>query len=67
MRWPWVRRKPSAELEHARCQRRKAEENLRRDEEHVIIPLREIRQANHIHEDISRVIRQAAQREGGGS
>ena len=49
--------KPSPELEHARRERRRAEELLARDMEHVIIPLREIRHANHIQDDISRAIR----------
>lgn len=57
MRWPRLRRKPSAELEHARRERRRAEERLRHDEEHVIVPLREIRERNHVADDISRLIR----------
>ena len=65
MRWPWVPRKPSPDLEHARRERQRAEERLRHDHEHLIIPLREFRRANHIQEDISRLIRQRLGREGG--
>lgn len=67
MRWPRLRKKPSAELEHARRERRRAEERLRHDEEHVILPLREIREANHIAEDISRLIRRHVRRERGAT
>lgn len=65
MRWPWMRRKTSPDLEHARRERRRAEELLARDREHVIIPLREMRAVNHIQDDISRLIARRVRREGG--
>ena len=64
MRWPWVPRKPSADLEHARRERQRAEEQLSHAREYLIIPLREIRRANHIQDDISRAIRQRLERGG---
>lgn len=63
--WPRLCRKPSAELEHARRERQRAEERLRHDREHVILPLREIREANHIADDIARLVRRRVRREGG--
>lgn len=65
MRWTWVRRKPSPDLEHARSVRRRAEEELRHDEKHTIIPLREIRAVNHIQADISQLIARRVRREKG--
>ena len=59
--------KPSPELEHARRARKRAEELLARDMEHVIIPLRQIRAANHIHDDIGRAIRRHVRRQAGGA
>lgn len=61
--WPFRRRQVRSDLEHARCERRRAEERLRHDEEHVSIPLREMRARNHIQEDISRLIQKRARRE----
>ena len=61
--FPWRRRvKPSPELEHARQARKRAEEQLARDLEHVIIPLREIRQANHVGPLINALIQRRVER-----
>lgn len=62
MRWSCRRRKVSADLEHARRERQRAEENLRHDEEHVSIPLREIRKENHIGPLISALIQRKVER-----
>lgn len=63
MRWSCRRRKVKADLEHARRERRRAEERLRHDEEHVIIPLREIRETNHIGPLINALIQRKADRD----
>ena len=70
MRFPGRRkgtRKESDGLDRARAARRQAEEYLARERDHVIIPLREIRESNHIQEDISRLIRRRVRREIEGS
>lgn len=56
------RRKVKADLEHARRARQQAEELLRHDREHVIIPLREIRETNHIGPLIDALIQRKAER-----
>jgi hypothetical protein len=65
--WPFRRRKVTADLEHARRERRQAEERLRHDQEHTIIPLAEIRKTNHIDPLINALIRRKMEREGGAS
>jgi hypothetical protein len=55
------------ELERVRSERRQSEEQLRHDEEHVIIPLRRLRERNHIGPLIDELIRRKVEREGGGS
>lgn len=62
MRCPFRRRKVKADLEHARRERQQAEERLRRDREHVIIPLHEIRETNHIGPLISALIQRKTER-----
>lgn len=61
--WPFRRRQVKADLEHARRERQRAEERLRRDQEHVIIPLREIRETNHIGPLINALIQRKVERE----
>lgn len=63
MRFPIRRRrKLTRELEHARRERRRAEERLEHEREHVIIPLREIRERNHVGETINELIRRRLER-----
>jgi len=62
MRFPCRRRKVTADLEHARRERQRAEELLQRDREHVIIPLREIRERNHVGETINALIQRRLER-----
>lgn len=59
---PFRRRRVKPDLEHARRERRQAEERLRSDEEHVIIPLREIRGTNHIGPLIAALIQRKVER-----
>ena len=62
--WPFRRRQVTADLEHARSERRQAEERLQHDQEHTIIPLRQIRERNHVSETISALIRRKMEQEG---
>lgn len=63
MRWSFGRRrKVKADLQHARCERKRAEERLQHTEEHVIIPLREIRETNHIGPLINALIQRRVER-----
>ena len=57
------RRKVKADLQHARSARRQAEERLQYDEEHVILPLHEIREKNHIGPLINALIQRKVDRE----
>lgn len=54
-------------LAQAREAREAAEQLLAHDEEHVIIPLREIRKTNHIGPLISELVRRKMERESWGS
>lgn len=58
---PLWRRKPRPELAEARNARVKAEKSLADAREHVIIPLRELRERNHVAEAIAALIRQDRQ------
>lgn len=57
------KRKVKADLAHARRERQAAEERLQHDQEHTIVPLREIRQENHIGPLINALIQRKADRE----
>jgi hypothetical protein len=61
------RRKVRGELERVRRERQQSEERLRYDEENTIIPLREIRERNHVGETINELIRRKIERESWGS
>ena len=62
MRLPWHRSaKASSDLAEARRQREKAEERLADAREHVIIPLRELREKNHVAEAITLLIQTRAE------
>lgn len=63
MWWPGRRRKVKADLEHARRERRRAEELLQHDQEHIIIPLSDLHKENHIGPLISALIQRKAERE----
>lgn len=65
MAWFRRRRKVKADLIRARREREAAEQRLEHDTEHTIIPLREIRARNHIHEDISSLFQKRARGEAG--
>jgi hypothetical protein len=67
MKFPRRRRKVRGELERVRSERRQSEERLRYDQEHTIIPLREIRKTNHIGPLINELIRRKMERESWGS
>jgi len=62
MRFPCRRRKVKPDLEHARSERQQAEERLQHDQEHIIIPLREIRERNHVGETINALIQRRLER-----
>jgi hypothetical protein len=64
MQLPW-RRKPRPELIEARRERVKAEQSLADAREHVIIPLRELREKNHVSEAINMLISQRVARDSG--
>lgn len=55
MRFPW-RSQVSASTAHARKEREAAEERLRHAQEHVIIPLRRLREENHVSDIIRELI-----------
>jgi hypothetical protein len=55
------RRKPRPELAEARRERVKAERSLAEAREHVIIPLRELREKNHVNEAITMLIQRRTQ------
>lgn len=57
----WWRRKPRPELIEARQERVKAERSLADAREHVIIPLRELREKNHVSEAVTMLIQRRAQ------
>jgi hypothetical protein len=62
MRLPWHwRAEARRELADARAQREAAEEKLAEAREHVIIPLRELREKNHVSEAIRVLIQRGAQ------
>lgn len=48
---------------HARREREESQRRLDRDREHVIIPLREMRERNHVSEVIGALIQRRVQRE----
>lgn len=57
MRLPWHRNQvASRELTEARRQRAEAEQKLASEREHVVIPLRELREKNHVAEAIKILI-----------
>lgn len=56
--WHWHRTPTGNGIAHVRSERRAAEERLRRAEEDVIAPLREMRRRNHVGETISSLIQQ---------
>lgn len=61
----WHRRKRVREnVKRAREARKQSEARLARDEREVLVPLREIRAANHIQEIISELIQQKARQIG---
>ena len=62
MRCPFRRRQVKADLEHARRERQRAEERLRHEHEHLTVPLREIRETNHIGPLINALIQRKAER-----
>jgi F0F1-type ATP synthase membrane subunit b/b' len=66
MRLPWRKRERpvSRELAEARRQREMAEQQLADAREHVIIPLRELREKNHIGQLISELIQRHVERGG---
>lgn len=67
MRLPWRRKKAvSRELAEARRQRAEAEKRLASEREHVVIPLRKLREKNHVSEAITMLIRYRAEQEGNG-
>jgi hypothetical protein len=66
---PWRRRERpvSRELTEARRQRAEAECRLAEAREHVIVPLRELREKNHVSEAISLIIQRRIERETPGN
>lgn len=68
MRLPWRRHQAvSRELAEARRQAAEAERKLAAEREHVIVPLRELREKNHVSEAISMIIQHRAGREISGN
>ena len=58
MRFPWARQ---VKDETARAAREAAERRLARDREHVILPLRELRERNHVSDVITALIQRKVQ------
>lgn len=65
MRLPWRSkdRPVPRELSEARRERVNAEKRLAEAREHVIVPLRELREKNHVSEAITMLIQQHVDRE----
>lgn len=65
MRLPWRRRERPAPhgLAEARAERKAAERRLADAREHVIVPLRELREKNHVSEAIAMLIQRRVQQE----
>ena len=62
MRLPWHwRAEAGRDLAEARKQRETAERRLADAREHVILPLRELREKNHVAEAITMLIQRGAQ------
>lgn len=62
MRLPWRRkRQATSRLAEARRQRAEAERRLADAREHVIIPLRKLREKNHVNEAITMLIQRRTQ------
>lgn len=63
MRLPWHRqpRPEPRELAEARKKREEAEQKLDEARKHVIIPLRELRERNHVSEAITMLIQRRVQ------
>ena len=57
------RRRPGSDLTEVRRQRAVAERNLAEAREHVIIPLRKLREENHVSEAITMLIQRRVQQE----
>ena len=61
MRFPWRRKEVPSALAEARRQRAAAERKLSEERREVLVPLRELRERNHVSEAISMIIQRRAE------